>query len=508
MFDLASLASKLPAVSNPIQKLTFKQKMFWTAIILVIYFILGSVFVWGVNTQAIAQFEFLEIVFGSKFGSLITLGIGPIVTASIILQLLVGSKLLPWDLKDENDKAKFMGLQKILTIAFCFIEAAAYVSAGAIPPKSPELAGFIILELAIGGILVMFMDEVASKWGIGSGISLFIAAGVSKTIFVSIFTPLTASGSLPIQEAPVGIIPLFLNSLATGQPAFVPLLRLVSTLIVFLIVLFAQDVRIEIPMAFSLPFGKLASRRWPLKFIYTSNIPVILTAAVVANLQVFGRLLFSRGITFLGEYDATGRATSGFMFLVSSPQSSSLVIPIILAGILGLAFAYLSSRFVGKYVIRLSFLGGVVGLILGYLLVSTSNIPGIAAFTSLDGIHALVYMIVFIIGSVIFSIFWVNTAGMDAKSVSEQFREYSIMIPGFRHDPRIVEKVLEKYIPALTILGGAFIGFLASFADLTLAIGTGTGILLTVMIIYQFYEQITSQHYDDLPPIAKRIMGV
>jgi preprotein translocase subunit SecY len=119
----------------------------------------------------------------------------------------------------------------------------------------------------------------------------------------------------------------------------------------------------------------------------------------------------------------------------------------------------------------------------------------------------LTYMSVFIIASTIFSIFWVNTAGMDAKSVADQFKSYSILIPGFRHDTRIVEKVLNRYIPALTILGGAFVGFLATFADLTSAIGTGTGILLTVMIVYQFYEQIMSQHKDDIPPSIRKFLG-
>jgi preprotein translocase subunit SecY len=97
---------------------------------------------------------------------------------------------------------------------------------------------------------------------------------------------------------------------------------------------------------------------------------------------------------------------------------------------------------------------------------------------------------------------------MDSKSVAEQFKTSSIMIPGFRHDPRIVERVLDKYIPALTILGGAFVGFLASFADLTSAIGSGTGILLTVMIVYQFYEQISAQHYEDIPESIRKFFGV
>jgi preprotein translocase subunit SecY len=97
---------------------------------------------------------------------------------------------------------------------------------------------------------------------------------------------------------------------------------------------------------------------------------------------------------------------------------------------------------------------------------------------------------------------------MDAKSVAEQFQSTFLMLPGFRKDPRIIESVLERYIPALTVLGGAFIGLLAGFADLTNALGTGTGILLTVMIVYQLYEQIIQQHSEDMPPIAKKFFGI
>jgi len=149
-------------------------------------------------------------------------------------------------------------------------------------------------------------------------------------------------------------------------------------------------------------------------------------------------------------------------------------------------------------------LGAVIGIAIGSILAISFNLPVI---TSLDAIRVIVYMSVFVIGSMIFSLFWVNTSGMDAKSVADQFKASSIVIPGFRRDPRTIEGILNKYIPALTVMGGAFIGFLAAFADLTSAIGTGTGILLTVMIIYQLYEQITTQHYDDMPPAIRKFIG-
>ncbi len=506
---MSSIAEKLPTVVKPDMRLTFKDKAKWTLIILITYFILGSISIWGINPDAVARFEFLEIVFGSKFGSLITLGIGPIVTASIILQLLVGSKIIPWDLQSEEGKSKFMGTQKIMTILFCVIEAVAYVAAGAIPPAGGGafLATVVIAQLAFGGLLIMYMDEVCSKWGLGSGVSLFIAAGVSKTIFVRIFSP-----ALPLFEtvktSSGGIVSIVASSLSQGMPmeAMLALLPLIATIAVFLIVVFAQDVKIEIPMSFILPFGKFAARRWPLKFIYTSNIPVILIAAVLANIQVVGRLLYSRGIHILGAYDlSTGNPTSGLMLYLTNPSSVSLVVVTVLGGVLALAFALMALKFWKKYAMRMSVLGAVIGLVLGYIIVMTSGT--LPALTGTDAARSLVYMGIMVIGSTIFSKFWVVTSGMDASSVAEQFKSSSIAIPGFRRDPRIVERVLNRYIPSLTILGGAFVGFLAGFADLTSAIGTGTGILLTVMIVYQFYEQIASQHMEDMHPGLRKFMG-
>jgi len=508
--DFAGLAEMLPSVKKPELKLTFNEKMKWTGVVLALFFVLGSITVWGIDANAVARFEFLEIVFGSKLGSLLTLGIGPIVTASIILQLLVGSKVLNWDTKTTEGKKKFMGVQKILAIAFCIFEAAAYVLAGAIPPAAGDmsLAALVIVQLAIGGYLVMLMDEVVTKWGMGSGVSLFIAAGVAKTIMVRVFNPLTASGTLPsAEEGASGLIPGMFSYIGAGQPdqAFIMLFPLISTLVVFFIVVFAQAMRIEIPMAISFFGGKLGSRRWPIKFIYTSNIPVILTAAVLANLQVAAKMLADRGIALAGVYDQQGSAISGLAYYLTVPHSTSLMMVVVLGGVLATTVALLASKYLHKFVLRSAAAGAFLGLGLGVLLLSMMGMPSV---TLDEWTRSVTYITVMMTGAVIFSIFWVATAGMDAKSVAEQFKSTFLTLPGFRRDPRIVETVLERYIPSLTVLGGVFVGLLAGFADLTNALGTGTGILLTVMIVYQMYEQIVQQHSEDMPPVMKKFFGV
>jgi preprotein translocase subunit SecY len=508
MFDWTKLSDAIPTIISPTMRLSFREKAKWTLIILFFFYVLGQINVWGVNQTAIARFEFLEIVFGSRFGSLITLGIGPIVTASIILQLLVGSGIINWDTASEGGRKKFNSANKILAVVFCLIEAIAYVLAGAVPPATQDvfLISLVILQLTIGGLIIIFMDEVVSKWGFGSGVSLFIAAGVARTILLRTLNPFTQAGTLPaFGELPAGIIPGFIASFLEGTPLFFSLLPLLSTIIVFLLVVYIQEIRIEIPMAFSLPFGKFAARRWPLKLLYTSNIPVILTGAIIANLQVFGKILFDRGISILGIYDEAGQVQSGLMFYLSTPSGNvGIIIVTLMASIFALLFIVMGLRLWKKHVLKMMIVGAFIGLSFGLTLIPLYNLPSI---TMSDVTRSIVYMSIFIIGSIIFSIFWVHTSGMDSHSVAEQFRQYSIMIPGFRHDPRIIEKVLDRYIPALTVLGGAFVGFLAAFSDLTSALGTGTGILLSVMIVYQLYEQITSQHREDIPPVIRKFLG-
>ena len=170
--------------------MSLKTKLKWTGIILILYFVLSHIRVYGIG-EVSERFRTLEILLGSRFGTLMTLGIGPIVTASILLQLMVGSKIIDWDISKPEDRKKYEAANKLLSIIFIVFEAIAYVLAGAIPPASNDVVtiSLIILQIALGGFLVFLMDDIVTKWGIGSGISLFIAAGVAGTIFIRAFTP-------------------------------------------------------------------------------------------------------------------------------------------------------------------------------------------------------------------------------------------------------------------------------------------------------------------------------
>ena len=84
-----------------------------------------------------------------------------------------------------------------------------------------------------------------------------------------------------------------------------------------------------------------------------------------------------------------------------------------------------------------------------------------------------------------------------------------MQIPGFRRDPRIIKRVLERYIPTITILSGALIGLLAAVADMigTTGNATGTGLLLTVGIIIRFYEALGKEQMMEMNPMMRGFFG-
>jgi preprotein translocase subunit SecY len=458
---LETVTSYFPEVRGPQQKrLPFKEKLKWTLVILVLFYILGFVPLFGLGENALQQFEFLSIILGASFGSIISLGIGPIVTASIVLQLLSGTGILNMDMTTSEGKKKFQGLQKISAVFFIVLEGIIYVMMGGLAPSqgligSPiyaQLQGVLIFQLILGGILIMFMDEVVSKWGFGSGISLFIAAGVSQQIFIRALNFLPSPSNPDISA---GAIPALFQSFAIGNVtgASLQLAAVVATVVVFAICVFGQAMKVEIPLSFGRVRGY--GMRWPLNFFYTSNIPVILVAALMANIQLFARLLENWGYPLLGTFSNT-TPVSGLVFWTSPPN------------------------------------------------IVESLIQGSFTLTQLG--QAATYSLLFIVGSVVFSVFWMQTAGMDAKSQAKQIMASGLQIPGFRRDERVLEKILSRYIWPLTIVGGAAIGLLAAVADLTGTLSNGTGILLAVMIVYKLYEEIAKQHMMDMHPAMRKFM--
>ena len=501
LYKLKPLIERWPAIKKPDGHVTFRTKMFWTILLLIIYFILTNVMIFGLKPDVVDLFSQYRFIMAGASGSIMHLGIGPIVTASIILQLFVGAKIINLDLQNPDDKAIYQGTQKILVIVMIIVEAIPQIF-GYLEPttglvNAVGLLGadlVIVLQLVIGALIVFFMDETISKWGIGSGISLFIAAGVSQAIFTGIFNWLPVQGGIvSMSNPPAGVIPgtyylasnMSLSQIVNGagyQSIFLgapsigytnSIVALLGTLFIFFIVVYVESSRIELPLAHGRVRG--ARGRYPIRLIYASNIPVILMSALLANVNMFAMLLYQSNLPLLGgqwwigKYDLTlsTQPLAGGAWYLSSPGGlNNWLLPI--------------------------FAGGYGG-----------HAPWQFA------VKVIVYLTILIIGSILFAKFWIETTNMGPADVAKQIRSSGMQIPGFRRDPRVLKKVLERYIPVVTVIGGFAVGALAGFADCIGTVGkaSGTGVLLTVGIIIRLYEDIAKEQAMEMHPVLRGFFG-
>jgi len=471
------LLQRLPAISKPEGHVHFRRKLTWTIGVLLIYFVLTNVQLFGLAPSSQDLFGFYRAIMAGSQGSLVQLGIGPIVTASIILQLFKGADIIKLDTSDPRDQSVYQQLQKLLIFVMIVVEALPQVLGGFLKPD-PTLAAstglglgsitlLLFIQVCLGGVLVLFLDEIVTKWGIGSGVGLFIVAGVAQGL---------VTGTINWQTDPTtglayGMIPRFIQIFQTftaqqlltakGLAFFLfrgDILAAISTIAIFAIVVYVETTRIEIPLAHSSVRG--ARGRFPVKLVYASVLPLILVRALQANIQMIGILLYNAGFTWVGTY--TGNTpTSGLMYYLAPINGPQNWFP---------------------------------GL--------TTN-PGwqVALRCGID-------IAVMVIGGVIFALFWVETTGMGPKAVAEQIRSSGMSIPGFRRDPKIIERVMKRYIPKVTVIGGAFIGLLAVIAGFFGTIGNvgGTSLLLAVSITYRLYEQLANEEVMEMHPMLRNFL--
>ncbi|MFH1586934.1 MAG: preprotein translocase subunit SecY [Candidatus Diapherotrites archaeon] len=475
---LDPLYGLLPEVKSPEVKPVLNKRLLWTGIALVLYFVLGNIMVVGVSEASKAQLGVFEFILASNIGTLLTVGIGPIVLASIILQLLVGAKIIDIDMSDPAQKSKFTSLQKLFAIVLCLVEAVVYSMSGFLFPAE-GMFWIVVAQIAIGAIILLYLDEVVSKYGIGSGIGLFIAANVSHMVFWRIFNPFGAdvlaggTGALTLGfDVAQGFLFLFIRELSTTglfQASVNYMFPILAAVVVFMVVVFAEGIHVNIPITMG---RRGTGGRFPVKFLYVSNIPVILAIALFANVQLMAQVVTNAKIPYL---DVALNIISQF---VTPP--SQLLQTIFLEGIPATIFNDVLAT-----IVTLNVSGSVGSMV----------------------VQAFVYLIILTIACIIFGKFWVDMAGQGPSNVAEQLQNAGMSIPGFRRDPRIIQKVLERYIPPITIMGSAFVGLLAGFADLTGALGSGTGILLTVGIIYRLYEELAKMQLMEMHPLLGKLLG-
>lgn len=165
----------LPEIQKPERKIQFKEKVLWTAITLFIFLVCCQIPLFGIMSSDSADpFYWMRVILASNRGTLMELGISPIVTSGLIMQLLAGAKII--EVGDTpKDRALFNGAQKLFGMIITIGQSIVYVMTGMYGDPSEMGAGICLLitiQLFVAGLIVLLLDELLQKgYGLGSGIS-------------------------------------------------------------------------------------------------------------------------------------------------------------------------------------------------------------------------------------------------------------------------------------------------------------------------------------------------
>jgi protein transport protein SEC61 subunit alpha len=334
----------IPQVPKPKKKISLTEKFVWTGVALFAYLVMAQIPLYGVTDDP--RFDFLafaRVIFAAQQGTLMELGIGPIVTAGLLMQLLKGSGLIKMDFKNPDDRSLFTSATKIVTIIVIVAEGGLYGASvyGPLTAESAPYAIYVVIAQLIGAsIIVMLMDELVQKgWGVGSGLSLFIMAGIAQTILWNVFS------IVPADDGPVGILPFTIDAAFSGNSGdaifrtgqLPSLFTLALTIVVILVLVYVEGIHVDIPIVSTKYRGFTAV--YPIKLLYTSVIPVILASALLANAVFMGQMLwanynpnntnpvFNWIATFDPGAQGGGQAspTGGILYYITSPRSLEVV---------------------------------------------------------------------------------------------------------------------------------------------------------------------------------------
>jgi len=447
----------VPQVPKPKKKLSLQTKLTWTTGALVIYLVMGQTPLFGATAPEFDFLAFARVIFASQQGSLVELGIGPIVTGGLLMQLLRGSDILKFDFKNPAERGVFQTATKLVTYIVIVAESIVYGVAVYGPNiTDPNVMYILIGQLMAASIIVMFLDELIQKgWGLGSGISIFICAGVAQQILWSVFSPLPAGDG-----GAIGIFP-FIGQMAQYGDVTDALFRsnqlpsvfgLALTAGILLILVYTQGMKVEIPIVSTKYRGFAAT--YPIKMMYVSNIPVILASALTANAVFMGQMFWAQFnprnnntfLNILGQFDPT------------SPSSP---------------------------------IGGMI-----YYITPPRGLDQLA----LDPVRGVLYVLFMIAIVVVFGKLWVELGGLSPKKAAQNLLDADVQIPGFRRSNKPIETLLNRYIPSVTIIGSMVLGLIAGVSDVLGVFGTGIGVLLTVDILINYYNQLVKEQVEVVMP--------
>ncbi|KAI3981678.1 hypothetical protein MKX01_020621 [Papaver californicum] len=270
--------------------------------------------------------------------------------------------------------------------------------------------------------IVICLDELLQKgYGLGSGISLFIATNICENIIWKAFSPTTINSGrgAEFEGAFIALFHLLItrtDKVRALHEAFYrqnlpSVTNLLATVLIFLIVITSKGSGCVLPVRSNNARGQKGS--YPIKPFYTSNMPIILLSALVSNLYFISQLLYRR---YSGNF------------------------------LLNLLGKWKESEYSGDQFLPVS---GIA-----YYITAPSSLADMAA----NPFHALFYLVFMLSACALFSKTWIEVSG--------------------RHRESNLQKELNRYIPTAAAFGGMCIGALTVSADFMGAIGSGTGFFL------------------------------
>lgn len=443
----------VPEVLPPLRKVPFRQRMMWTGVTLLIFLVMSEIPLYGiVSLDSSDPLFWLRMMLASNRGTLMELGISPIVSSLMVFQLLQGTQLISVNMEDKAARENFQTAQKLFAIMLSIGQATVYVLTGMYGVPSELGWGvciLLVLQLVFAAFLVILLDELLQKgYGLGSGISLFTATNVCEQFFWKVFAPTTVnSGRGDEFEGALVLAVHLLFSKRDKKRALLHafyrhelpnLFQLLLTLVVFFAVVYLQGFRLEIPIKLTRTRGPY--RAYPIKLFYTLNTPIMLQSALTLNIFIILQMLYNRfpnniAVKLLGTWEA-------------KPGSAQLFA----AG--GLSY-YIQPPF------------------------SLTD-------ALLDPVKTVIYVSFVLTLCAVFSKTWIEILGTSPRDVAKQFKEQGLVIA--RRKETSVYKELKKIIPTAAAFGGATIGALSVVSDMLGTLGLGTLILLAVTTIYGYYE--------------------
>ena len=374
----------------------------------------------------------------------------------------------------------------------------------------------IIFQLVFAGVIVLCLDELLEKgYGLGSGISLFIATNICEIVMWKSFSINSYQTITGNYEYEGGIVALF-HLLITKEDKVLALQRafyrsdmglpnitnLMSTVFIFLVVVWCVSPHVPTANRCNLfhagarassstssssrPRCRRARRRRalsrnvcnlcaqgqsgqsavkPIKLFYTSNMPVILLTAAVSNIYFFSQILYKRFpdnriVGLFGSWSTTGM------------EAQSQLRPV----------------------------GG-----LAYMVTAPTDMESALS----DPLHALLYMSFMILSCGGLSYMWISVSGSSVKEEVQKMQAEGMSVAGSRatssnQTDHYARKILNRYIPTAALLGGMAIGVLTIVADFMGAIGSGTGLLLAVTTIYEYYEIVREDTGGDVMKVLQK----